>query len=232
MKTPPPAPHRDARSRPSSTSTTSARNRWLLPVFILLALVGGGLAWREHNKNQELEARLAQAASRPTPTRPIPAPRAPAPAPVLAGELPPLPAEQPAPEPAMDRQQQIAAFSQLLSNPLVQNITNNLARGAVDRAYNDLFAQLNLTAEQDGAMRDLLAQRMTAGRDALAAATAQGIDPQASPDQFQSLVKQAQAPIDQNIRATLGDEASFQTYQSYQATVDANPRLNPLRRGQ
>jgi hypothetical protein len=183
-------------------------------LFFTLTLGLGGFAWWQHNRIQELEA--MPAAKRPAVAahkepRATPAPRS------TEEEAPPAPADP-------GRAAMAVGLNNLLANPQVQQFVDNLARNGVERAYAGLFEQLDLTPEQNEALRNLLTQRLTVGRDVLNTAVANGVenlDPQTSQAQYQQMVNEAQNQIDRSINSLLGD-AGYQQYQEYNKTLPRN----------
>jgi hypothetical protein len=92
-------------------------------------------------------------------------------------------------------------------------------RGQISSRYAGLFRALGLPADKLAQFKDLLLEKQTVRNDVLLAATQQGINPLANPQEFRQLEASMQAEIDTKIKTTLGPNGftEFQTYQQTQA---------------
>ncbi len=85
----------------------------------------------------------------------------------------------------------------------------------LDRAYADLFAQLNLPPATLSKLQDLLVEKQNSTRDVFMAAREEGFNGREDRDSIRALMEATQAEIDADIRATIGD-ANFDTLQAYE----------------
>jgi hypothetical protein len=111
-----------------------------------------------------------------------------------------------------------ANFQAMMNNPEFQKLMAVQQKAALDGRYASLFKNLNLTPDQLEQFKNLLVQKQQAMQDARAAAIQQGLNPRTDPQGFQQAVQSAQAAVDTQIQATLGD-AGFAQYQQYQQTL-------------
>lgn len=75
----------------------------------------------------------------------------------------------------------------------------------LDARYSALFKQLNLPPDKLAALKALLVERESAGREVMASAAAQGMNPRENRDQLRTLTAQLQAEVDATIKSTLGE---------------------------
>jgi hypothetical protein len=120
-----------------------------------------------------------------------------------------------------------AAIRATLEKPEVQSLIAVQQKAALDTRYAALFKNLNLPAEQLDKLKTLLVEKQTAMQDVLAVARAQGVNPRDDPEGFRKLVASAQSDIDNNIRATLGEQG-FSQYEQYQQTLPQRAVVNQL----
>lgn len=119
------------------------------------------------------------------------------------------------------------AFTALMEHPEIQKLMAVQQKGALDARYAGLFKNLHLTPEQLEKFKNLLVEKQTSMMDVLAAARAQGINPRSDPDAFRKLVGDAQAELDSNIKATIGD-AAYGQYKDYENTLPQRTTVNQL----
>ncbi len=157
----------------------------LTVAFLLLAAVAGGyILW-------------------PKPAEPVAPKVAALPAPVAP------PAAPPQPEPPPVEEQPTAP-----QGPQFGNIDQQqMAQQMTDQMYGDIFAQMNLTAEQQAKVTDLMGQRMQAIGDVMRTAFQNGGPGNFDPQAIQQQVQAAQAGVDRQIQATVG-AANFQQIQA------------------
>ncbi|HWL14631.1 MAG TPA: hypothetical protein VNR00_03430 [Opitutus sp.] len=191
------------------------------------------LAWRQH---QELLAlRAVNSADRvPTPSHVAQTERPPADtpaAPVNADEeddhAPETGAAQSAPNRTWSRSADRRRFAAVMENPEIQRLMTLQHKAALDGRYAALFRALKLTPEQLEKFKNLLVERSSAVVDVAAAAREQGITRRSDREAFDKLVADAQAEIDANIRATLG-ETGFSDYKKYEQTMPQRSVVNQL----
>lgn len=115
------------------------------------------------------------------------------------------------------------------NSPAFQNLRAIQARTLLDRRYGALFKTLALTPAQLNQFKNLLIEKQQSARDALVAATSNGmfgvsadsatvtgIHPQANP--IGLALANAVGPIDQQIQSLLGD-SGFGELQQYEQTL-------------
>lgn len=108
-------------------------------------------------------------------------------------------------------------FMSMMDNPEVQRLLAQQQRGALDARYAALFKSLNLSPAQLEQFKNLLVEKRTAVADVMAAARSQGLTGRENRDELRALVQNAQAELDNSIRATIGD-AAFTQYQNFEQT--------------
>lgn len=109
-------------------------------------------------------------------------------------------------------------FAAMMESPEMQQLMNLRARGTLDGRYAALFKQLGLPPEQLQRFQQLLLDKQSTARDVMAAMRSQGLAPgRDSGEQMRTLVQNALAEIDAQIRTEIGDSA-FAQYQSYEQT--------------
>ena len=118
-------------------------------------------------------------------------------------------------------------FGALLANPEVQRLMAAQQKAGLDGRYSDLFKRLQLSPADLEKFKNLLVEKQAAMMDVLAATRAEGLTGPGNRDQVRQLVQDAQAEVDNTIRATLGD-AGFVAYQSYEATVPERTVVSQL----
>lgn len=192
-------------------------------MLLITTLATSVVAWRQYNELVELRAAALE-----------PAKMAPAPAPVVAAKSIAQPSEDiakssendaPRPE-APEREgaglrQRLERgpnnFAAMMERPEVQRLLALQRKAELDGRYSALFRQLNLRPEQLDAFKNLLVDKSNALTDVRAAAREQGVNPRNDPEAYRKLVSDAQAQIDESIRAQLG-EAGFAQYKSFEET--------------
>jgi hypothetical protein len=110
------------------------------------------------------------------------------------------------------------AMRALFNSPQFQALRTLQDKAQLDARYAALFKSLNLTPTQVDQLKNLLVQRQQSAGDAMQAATAAGINPRTDPTAYQQAVADAQADVDKQIQAALGDSA-YSQYQQYQQTM-------------
>lgn len=106
----------------------------------------------------------------------------------------------------------------MMEMPEVQQLMDLRSRGQLDSRYAALFKSLRLPPEQLKAFQALLLDKQNTMRDVMTAMRNQGFTPsRESAEQMRTLVQEANAEIDNQIRATLG-ETAFSQYQNFERT--------------
>ena len=111
-----------------------------------------------------------------------------------------------------------ARFMALMNNPEAQRLMAIQQKGALDSRYADLFRALNMSPADLEKFKSLLVERQTTVMDAMNAARAQGLTGPENRDALKQVVANAQAEVDNTIKATVGD-AAFAQYQTYEQTL-------------
>jgi hypothetical protein len=127
---------------------------------------------------------------------------------------PPAPAEEPA---ARQRGNPRANFAALMANPEFANAMSLQQRAALDSRYAALFKEMKLSPAELEKFKSLLVERQSSRMDVMNAARENGLNPRENRDEINKLVAEAQAEVDANIKAALGD-TRFAQYQNYDAT--------------
>lgn len=204
-----------------------------VPVLSLLVLGLGVFGYSEYTARMVAEERLRafqqQAATADAPvslpapesaTGPLPLPtdNADEPMAVTFAEARPMPA---APLPGPPRN-----YAAMMDTPEMQQLVGLRARGALDARYADLFAKLRLSPAQLQRLQQLLVDKQNTSRDVMAAMRSQGLSVRRdNADQTRALIQDANAEIDAQIRAELG-EAVFAQYQEYEHTQPQRSLVN------
>jgi len=118
-------------------------------------------------------------------------------------------------------------FRAMMNNPQFQKLMAVQQKAMLDNTYAPLFKMLNLTPQQLEQFKNLMVQKQQALMDAAQAARDQGINPRTDPEAFQDAITQAQAAVDSQIQAALGD-AGFAQYQQYQQTLPQRTTVTSL----
>jgi hypothetical protein len=211
--------------------STRAKN-YLIIVLAAATTVSGFIAW---NQNQRLtalrEERLKVSA---TPAKPKAAPvTATFTDPVAATAKPAADVESAAPaeEPGATRQRgnnnNRANFAALMANPEFAKAMSLQQRAGLDTRYAALFKQLNLQPAELEKFKNLLVERQNSRMDVMNAARESGLNPRENRDEINKLVSEAQAEVDANIKAALGD-TRFTQYQSYDSTQSQRNLVSQL----
>lgn len=122
---------------------------------------------------------------------------------------------------------QATAMRELMSKPEVQAMLSLQQKGAVESRYAALFKNLNLPPEQIEKLKTLLADRATTMQDVASAAREQGLSTRENPEVYRKLFADAQATIDNNIKAAIG-EAGFAQLKTYEQTLPQRNVVNDL----
>jgi hypothetical protein len=182
----------------SKSKSAPKSNAGLTAAFLLLAVgVAGYLLWPK-----PAESVAPTVAARPAPVAPPPAVK-PLPEPFVDFSEPTP--EPPAPSPFDD--------------PQIREMMRARAEATVDFAYQGLFEQLNLTAEQSENLRGVLADRTAAFTEAMFTQFANGGGPGAfDPTAFMQINAQVDAKFAGSIANAVGQE-NYQEVKSYNDTL-------------
>ncbi len=132
-----------------------------------------------------------------------------------------------APAPRAVLGQRIAGMASLLNRPDAVRLMALQQKAQVDARYAALFKKLALPPAELAKLKGLLGDKLAAPIDVLAAAGEQGVDPVRNPQEFHQLVEDAQAQIDNQIKALL-DPGSYAQYQNYVQTEPQRAVVNEL----
>jgi hypothetical protein len=94
----------------------------------------------------------------------------------------------------------------------------------IAKQYGDLFKQLNLTDDQQAAVKDLLQKRMLAGADAGLSMIDDSVDASQKAD-LAKQIKDQREEADNEIKQALGDQ-NYQAFQAYEKTVPDRTTVN------
>ncbi len=106
----------------------------------------------------------------------------------------------------------------VMNDPEAQRLMAQQQRAQISSRYAGLFRALGLPPDKLAQFKELLLEKQTVRNDVLLAATQQGINPMANPQEFRRLENSMQDEIDAKIKTTLGPDgfSDFQTYQQTQ----------------
>jgi len=119
------------------------------------------------------------------------------------------------------------ALQQIVNTPEGQALMNSVGKSQMDLRYAALFKNLNLSSDQADKLSALLLERQNASRDVFMAAREQGINPRTDPDAFNKLVADAQGPVNDSIKALIGD-AGVSQLNNYEQTMPQRNVVNLL----
>jgi len=195
----------------------------VIGVLILTTIAGGIYGWQQRRRASDLEAqnlKLAQAAAkRATRDAQQQHSHSSAPAPDDTGAAPAQKADASSKKAAAELAR--AKWEQARQSPQVKQIMAMRQRAKLDEDYAPLFKTLNLAPDQLEKFKDLLVDRQNAEHDVRTVAQEQGLNRHNSADrsEIDQLIDQAQADVDNNIRAAIGQD-KFAQYQYYEDTGD------------
>ena len=114
-----------------------------------------------------------------------------------------------------------------MANPEFAKAMSLQQHAALDNRYAALFKQLDLSPAELERFKNLLVERQNSRMDVINAARENGLNPRENRDEINKLVSEAQAEVDANIKAALG-EARFNQYQNYDATQSQRNLVSQL----
>lgn len=213
--------------------STRAKN-YLIIVLAAATSVSGFIAWNQNQHLTALREELLKASQSATTVKPkVASVTASSTDPVAAPFRPAASAEPSAPEeePGATRQRGTnnnrANFAALMANPEFAKAMSLQQHAALDNRYAALFKQLNLSPAELERFKNLLVERQNSRMDVINAARENGLNPRENRDEINKLVSEAQAEVDANIKAALG-EARFNQYQNYDATQSQRNLVSQL----
>lgn len=204
------------------SGVSSKLKNYLIALLAASTTCIGLIAWHQSRQLDALRATLAASSSTP-PTRGSSVAQTPPPPPASSPAVAAKPAgdvklpEPPEEAPAGPSRNSRSGFAAMMANPDFAKAMNLQQRASLDARYAELFKQLKLPPETLERFKDLLVERQTSRMDVMMAARENGLNPRDNRDEIQKLVTQAQADVDANIKATLGD-AAFSQYNTYETT--------------
>jgi len=212
--------------------------RFLIPGLALLSLGLGGYAYQQRAERLAAEDRLRaledkmaalnKATPAPQPSWPAASTgpvATPSPALESTGPTPRFPTGGPATTAAAGPRSRSDMMA-MMDSPEMQQLVSLQFRRMLDTRYAALFKNLKLSPDKLDEFQHLLEEKQNTMRDVVAAMRSQGLTPgRDNADEMQTLVRNANAEIESQIRSTLGESAyaQYQTYETSQpqrATVD------------
>ncbi len=120
-----------------------------------------------------------------------------------------------------------ARMAELMKDPDFAEAWKIQQAARIDERYGAFFKQLNLTPDKLAALKALLLERESAGREVFASAAASGLDPrkQENREQLRKLSDDLRNEVNANIKATLGDNL-YAALDAYQAN---GPQRNAIK---
>jgi hypothetical protein len=109
-----------------------------------------------------------------------------------------------------------AWFNQM-DDPTIQRLRDAQRIALINRAFGAFFRNAHLSPQQISAFQRLMMERWDAQTDVILAATRQGINPLENPQEFRTMVRNAQNEVDRQIQSTLGPDL-YSQFQNYQRT--------------
>jgi hypothetical protein len=205
------------------------------PLLVILALTALGLsalAWKQHRELTELRAAALTNGSRADWQKQVLAPRIrlrdldrqSASSPGIGPAAASLPALGPAP---VARAGTVNSFTSLMDRPEMAQLMAIQQKGQIDARFAALFKKLGLPPDKLAQLKALLADKLSAPTDVLAAAGPQGIDPVRNPQEFTKLIQDTQSELDEKIKSLLPPEA-FAQYQNYLQTEPQRAVISQL----
>jgi hypothetical protein len=126
----------------------------------------------------------------------------------------PLPAPGPAPA---ARGGMPSSFTALMERPEMAQLMAIQQKGQIDARFAALFKKLGLPPDMLAQFKTLLADKLSAPTDVMAAAGPQGVDPVRNPQEFNKLIRDTQSELDEKIKSLL-PSGSYAQYQNYLQT--------------
>ncbi len=127
-----------------------------------------------------------------------------------------------------DISRMVTSISSMMDRPDAARLMALQQKAQIDARYAALFKKLGLPPDKLAQLKSLLADKLAAPMDVMAAGSQQGIDPVRSPQEFRQLVQDTQTQIDDRIKALL-DPGSYAMYQNYLQTEPQRAVINQLR---
>jgi len=118
-------------------------------------------------------------------------------------------------------------FIAKLDDPEIRRLMNIQQLANINRRNADFYKTAKLTPTQLAEFQQLLLERQNTATDVLIAATQQGINPMQDPDEFNQMVKSAQAEVDAKIQTALGPD-EYNQFQTFQQSQNQRGTVNQL----
>jgi len=120
-----------------------------------------------------------------------------------------------------------ARMTELMKDPEFVAAMKIEQESRIESRFGALFKQLKLTPEKLAALKTLMAERETAGREVWASAMAKGLNPRENRDELRKLTSDLQNEIDGTIRTTVG-EAAYNEIEAYKASQPQRSTVRDL----
>ena len=208
-----------------------SRKNFLIALLTLTTLLGAAWSWNQHQQvlllsaasgtaDADSERRLADYEKRLK---------------ALADQLAAMHRAAPredgptadAPPTPPSRSGNFGGFRAMMNNPQFQKLMSIQQKSMLDTTYAPLFKMLALSPPQLDQFKNLMVQKQQALMDAAQAAREQGLNPRTDPEAYAQAMGQAEAAVDSQIQAALGD-AGFAQYQQFQQTLPQRNTVNTL----
>lgn len=121
----------------------------------------------------------------------------------------------------------MTGFASLMNRPEAVRLMAMREKAMLNARYAALFKKLALSPEKLAQFQSLLADKLSVPMDVMTAVSQQGINPMQNPQELRQLVQNAQAEIEDKIKAAL-DPASYAQYQNYVQTEPQRTVVNQL----
>ena len=212
---------------------TNLKN-YLIAILALLAVSVSALAWKQYRELVVLRAAAVSGAERADLQKRLWAAqkRAGPPANQVTGVRPPnlaaTPTDSGGPRPGRaELGRMVTGMASMMDRPETARLMGLQQKAQVDSRYAALFKKLGLAPDKLAQLKSLLADKLAAPMDVMAAAGQQGVDPVRNPQEFRQLVQDAQAQVDDRIKGLL-DSGSYAQYQNYLQTEPQRTIVNQL----
>ena len=205
-----------------------------LLIFLVLVAIGlAVLAWRQHGELMALRATVPATARTDSQKRAAASPGRRGTGASAATTRPggpyatALPGTGSGPTPTSAGRSPVASFTSLLDRPDAARLLAIQQKAQINARYGALFHQLGLSPDKLAQLKSLLADKLSTPIDVLAAAGQQGIDPVRNPEAFRQLNQNAQAELDEKIKALL-EPAGYAQYQNFLQVEPQRAVVNQL----
>jgi hypothetical protein len=121
----------------------------------------------------------------------------------------------------------VTSFTSLMERPEMARLMAIQQKGQIDARFAALFKKLGLPSDKLAQFKALLADKLSAAIDVMAAAEPQGVDPVRNPQEFNKLIQDTQSELDEKIKSLL-PPAGFAQYQNYLQTEPQRAAVSQL----